>query len=88
MCEHCDLIDYPVADIWRKCYVPPGKKERTPRHNHGQSHFEAVETLAVLQSIIASQKAEIGRIARENEALKSRPSNGADASHRSYEGIE
>lgn len=23
MCEKCDLIDYPVADCWRPCYVPP-----------------------------------------------------------------
>lgn len=22
MCERCDLIDYPVADLWRPCWQP------------------------------------------------------------------
>ena len=25
MCERCDLIDYPVADIWRPCWQPATK---------------------------------------------------------------
>ena len=25
MCERCDLIDYPIADIWRPCWQPHQK---------------------------------------------------------------
>ena len=25
MCERCDLIDYPVADVWRPCWQPRSK---------------------------------------------------------------
>lgn len=25
MCERCDLIDYPVADVWRPCWQPHQK---------------------------------------------------------------
>lgn len=30
MCDRCALLDYPVADCWRPCYVPPLRGRTVP----------------------------------------------------------
>ena len=90
MCRLCEFIDYPIHESQRPCADRSRAAEiRAIRRNSGQDYFESLETIGILQSIIASQKAEIGRVARENEALKSAlHPTGSDASRRSFEGIE
>ena len=91
MCHLCDLIDYPVADCWRPCYVPGQKAKdvRDIRKHSGQDYFESAETIATLQTIIKQQRARQTDLERENEALRLRAApNGQDASRQSFEGIE
>lgn len=92
MCQLCDLIDYPVADCWRPCYVPNHPKAnvlRAIQKNSGQDYFESAETIATLQTIIKQQRTRQTALERENEALRLRAAPQADDDSReSFEGLE
>ncbi len=93
MCARCDLIDYPIADCWRPCYVPrparPSLDVDAMRIHSGQDHFEAAETIVALRHIIKDQRARQHALERENEALRLLTTpTGHDASRQSFEGID
>lgn len=91
MCALCDLIDYPVADCWRPCYVPNqnARDIRAIRKNSGQDYFESAQTIETLRTILKQQQFRTTQLERENEALRLRTApHGQDASRQSFEGIE
>ena len=72
MCQHCELIDYPVAECWRPCSVPGSKARavREIRKDSGQDYFESAETIAALRTIITQQRTTITRLAAEHATMQ------------------
>lgn len=67
MCEKCDLIDYPVADVWRPCYVPRVQPRvivmpPTPRGGFSDEDYDQQQKINSLMAIIRAQRAEISTL--------------------------
>ena len=61
MCQRCNDIDYPVADCWRPCYVPPGRSRDSKRSPRGLIPLWTDESDAL--------RATIERLEKENHLL-------------------
>lgn len=66
MCDRCADIDYPVADIWRPCYLP-GARRANARND---DFFETAEMIGDLRGIIRQQHARIAAQQRTVEAMR------------------
>lgn len=72
MCEHCAEIDYPVADCWRPCYVPPRRHEPRPRRDLGEDHYQAQELIWALRKQLRDSEQRNRLLVQEVELLKAR----------------
>lgn len=57
MCDLCDLIDYPVADCWRPCYVPALKPTQMPLLPRGAWSDESEILQQTVSDLIRQVKA-------------------------------
>ena len=85
MCSKCDDIDYPVADIWRPCYVPSGRRSpgyipTSPRGGFHDTDVEPLRTIQNLSAIIRKQKAEISALKASQGHKTANPFEGPEAS--------
>lgn len=66
MCDRCRLIDYPIADCWRPCYVPPSKPRgfipATPAGGFSDEDYSAQTKINTLLAIIRKQREEISTL--------------------------
>ena len=68
MCHLCDLIDYPVADVWRPCWQPshPPFKVKIPN----EEDFEAAKIIQEQRQTIRGQQRRIDRLIANVESLR------------------
>lgn len=81
MCTRCDDLDYPVADCWRPCYVPPMRRKEPMPVSRGFSDedYDAQLKINNLMAIIRQQRGEISTLKASQPQPDSRDS---------FEGLE
>ncbi len=83
MCTACTLIDYPVDDCWRPCYVPPTQSRgwipTTPIGGFSDEDYDAQHKINQLMATIRAQRAEISTLKATTHRTDSRDS---------FEGVE
>lgn len=72
MCDKCDLIDYPVADCWRPCSVPPRRQAAPPRPDLGEDHYKAQDIIWALRKQLRDSEQRNRVLVAEVELLKAR----------------
>lgn len=82
MCDKCLDIDYPIADVWRPCYVPRTRSQQARPYTPGEDEFLADSVANMLRWQLAQSERRNKRLVAEMEMLKARQPqviNGANS---------